>query len=89
MSITRSISGLRTHPAFAKSHHALSLMFMINGALKQAERYASQAAALEPKNAKYVEQAGRAAQRLAKRRPGDIDKLPPEKRRIAMLYDKA
>ena len=80
---------LRTHPAFAKSHYALSVMFMMNGALKQAERHASQAATLEPKNAKYVEQAERAAQRLAKRQPGDIDKLPPEKRRIALLYDNA
>lgn len=79
---------LRTHPAFAKSHYALSVMFMTNGALKQAEMHARQAAALEPKNAKYVEQAGRVAQRLAKRRPGDIDKLTPEKRRIIMLYDK-
>ncbi|MEQ1953275.1 hypothetical protein [Mesorhizobium sp. CN2-181] len=78
---------LRTHPAFAKSHYALSLMFMVNGALKQAERHASQAAVLEPKNAKYVEQAERAAQRLAKRQPGDIDKLPPEKKRIVLLYD--
>ncbi|WP_442577754.1 hypothetical protein ACSBOB_19555 [Mesorhizobium sp. ASY16-5R] len=80
---------IRAHPDFAKSHYALSMIFMANGALTLADRHARRACLIEPKNAGYAKQAARAAQRLAKRRPGDIDKLSPQQRRIVTLYEKA